>query len=182
MWEADSSLDKQLARVPSLDGPKPEQASVKSILITVLERLAGYGSSVIAEGLKSSLDHTKTLMLIQLLRQQLFEGHHTTFVMQTTYPSPPPSAHSSIEEQTPALVLSLESTSKVLLGCIDAIGPLGFLGTENGQGDFISRLVPELKSETELTTQGLEDTIILRGILRETMRLCRVCRQRCFQQ
>jgi hypothetical protein len=66
-------------------------------------------------------------------------------------------------------VLSLDATSKILLGCVDAVGSLGFLA-DGSQDDFLARVIPELKSETALATQGLEEASYLRGILRETIR------------
>jgi hypothetical protein len=145
-----------------------EQASVKRILILALERLAGYGPSVAAEALKSSLGQPEILTLIQFLRQQLFEGQHTTSITHSSYPTPPPSAHPSLEDRISEPVLSLEATSRMLLGCIDAIGTLGFF--DEGQNEFMSNLVPDLKSETTLAVNGLEEASFLQGVLRETMR------------
>lgn len=151
------------------DGLQSEQPSVKRILISALERLASYGPGVIVGALKSSLVQTETLTLVQLLRQQLFEGQHTLSLTQISYPSPPPSAHSSLEDRISEPILSLDATSKMLLGCIDAIGPLGFFANK-GKDEFIANLVPDLKSEALLAMKGLEEASFLQGVLRETIR------------
>jgi hypothetical protein len=159
-----------LVELTSASSPdlQSEQASVKRILILALERLAGYGPNVVAEGLKSSLGQTEILTLIQFLRQQLFEGQHTTSITHSSYPTPPPSASPSLEDRILGPVLSLEATSRMLLGCIDAIGTLGFFN--EGQNEFMANLVPDLKSEITLAMNGLEEASFLQGMLRETMR------------
>lgn len=146
-----------------------EQRSVMGTFIVALERFACFGTAAVAEGLKTSLNRTETVTLIQILRQQLFEGQHTSSNAQDAYPSPPSSAVSSLGDRLLLPILSLDAISKLLLGCIDAVGSLGFLA-DGGEDDFLARMISELKSETALATQGLEEASYLRGILRETMR------------
>ena len=145
---------------------------LKSLLRTIiftLEKFASLGAAVIATGLRMYLNREEMGTLIQILRQQLFEGRHTSSVAQAVYPSPPLSATSLLETRVSDPLLSLAATTKSLIGCIDAVGSLGFLSGDSDH-DFLAQIIPELRSETELAAQGLNEASFLRGILRETMR------------
>jgi hypothetical protein len=162
-----------------LDATDTELTSVLRILVVVLEKFASFGQAAIAEGLRTCLDRTEIGTLIQVVRQQLFEGQHTSFVIHEVYPSPALTAGSSLEDRVSDRVLSLEATSKILLGCIDSVGSLGFLA-DGSEDDFLARVIPELKSETALATQGIEEASYLRGLLRETMRYAQSTDQDAF--
>ena len=58
---------------------------------------------------------------------------------------------------------------KILSGCVDAIGPLGFFGSLDNE-DFIGNIIPELAAEITNTKQSLEDVAELQSILREALR------------
>lgn len=146
-----------------------ELTSLLRIVIVTLEKFASFGPTVVAAGLRTYLSREEMGTLIQILRQQLFEGRHTSSVAQDVYPSPPLSATSLLEDRVSDPLLSLAATSKILIGCIDAVGSLGFLAGDSDH-DFLAQIIPELRSETALATQGLQDASFLRGILRETMR------------
>jgi hypothetical protein len=174
VMDVEEEFDAQEAQATAtsqgnLDATDTELTSVLRILVIALEKFARFGTVAIAEGLRTSLNRTEIGTLIQVLRQQLYEGQHTTHIAQEVYPSPPVSASSSLEDRVSDPVLSLDATSKILLGCVDAVGSLGFLA-DGSQDDFLARVIPELKSETALATQGLEEASYLRGILRETIR------------
>lgn len=172
--DIESEYSKEKAQVAttdqaSFDAADTEVTSVLRTLVIVLEKFACFGPAAVAEGLRTFLSRTEIGTLIQVVRQQLFEGRHTSFVAHQAYPSPALTASSSLEDVVSNRVLSLDATSKILLGCIDSVGSLGFLA-DGSEDDFLARVIPELKSETALAAQGLEEASYLRGLLRETMR------------
>ncbi|EXJ75270.1 uncharacterized protein A1O5_01966 [Cladophialophora psammophila CBS 110553] len=126
-------------------------------LIEALDRFGAAATSVISVNLKALLSQTEALALIQFLRQQLFQGGHTR-----SFQNLPANCESSP-------TVKLAASIKILSGCVDAIGPLGFFGALDHE-DFMGNIVPELVTEITHTKQNLEDVAELQGILRETLR------------
>ncbi|KIY01673.1 uncharacterized protein Z520_01810 [Fonsecaea multimorphosa CBS 102226] len=131
--------------------------TLQRALIAALDRLSAAATSVISVNLKALLSQTDALALIQFLRQQLFQGGHTQSLQ-------------NLPVQTESLpTVKLATNIKILSGCVDAIGPLGFFGALDHE-DFMGNIVPDLVAEITHTKQSLEDVVELQGILRETLR------------
>jgi len=158
-------LAQSEVQIQSLSTPASDPISMPShlqrALTLALDRFGASPPSTISANLQALFNQTEVLALIQVLRQQLFQGGHTR-----SFQSLPP-AESSANE--PASTVQLDAVVRVLSGCVDAIGPLGFLGTVEHE-DFIGNIVPDLATEITHTTQSLEDAAELQGILRETLR------------
>ena len=121
-----------------------------------LEILCGFSPSEITLGLRNHLATEEALALVQFLRQQLFRGGYT-------------SSFSSFSWVSEDEVLSLRNTVLILSGCIDAIGPRGFLDSTTDQGLW-QGLVPDLKTEISLALAGIEEATYLKGVLQEMVR------------
>lgn len=121
-----------------------------------LERLYGFSPLKSTSAFRTYLDTEETLTLIQFLRQQLFRSGYTS-----SFPSIPVVAEGA--------VLSLKIIVSVLSNCIDALGPLGFLGSAFEQGLW-QDLLPDLKGETSLALAGIEEATYLKGFLQEVVR------------
>ncbi|KAK5044612.1 hypothetical protein LTR84_010626 [Exophiala bonariae] len=134
----------------------PEQ--VKQALVAALNRFGSAAVSTVTPILKKSFSQTEILALIQLLRQQLFQGGHTQSFRTL-----------ALLETDDKVVVSLEAVVRVLSCCIDSIGPLGLIGTIDNEA-FVDSIIPDLLSEIASTKESLEDAAELQGILRETLR------------
>ena len=132
-------------------------ATLHEALVAALDRLGTAASPSISRHLKAAFSQRQVLALIQFLRQQLFQAGHTQ-----SYQS------RNTEEDLPHNV-ALNAIVKILSGCVDAVGPLGFLGALDNE-EFIGNVVPELLTEITNTKQSLEEVSELRGILREALR------------
>jgi hypothetical protein len=121
-----------------------------------LEILDGFSPFKVISALRAHLHKEEALALIQFLRQQLFQSGNTS-----SFPNMP-----LVAEGT---VLSLEITVSVLSSCIDALGPLGFLGSAPEQGLWPG-IVPDLKTEVSLALAGIEEATYLKGLLQEMVR------------
>lgn len=142
-------------------------------LAHVLRRLAFAGSAIVSERLRvSSFRQSEILALIQFLRQQLFLGGYSRLGEMRNYPSPPASAAGEECDGDPAFQrqISLQGIVTLLDACIDALGPVGVLGSSAEEGAFIEKMVPELLTEVISASQAVEDSALLQGILRETLR------------
>ncbi|KAK5939258.1 hypothetical protein PMZ80_008561 [Knufia obscura] len=156
-------------------GSRPEMSAstpTTTCLAHTLKRLAFAGPVIVSEQLRSSsFGQREILAMIQFLRQQLFLGGYSRLGEMRNYPSPPPS--NAGDEGDNDLVfhrqLSLQGIVTLLNGCIDALGPIGILGSAE-EGAFIEKMVPELLSEVASASQAVEDSSFLQGILRETLR------------
>lgn len=157
-------------------GSRPDGMSTSTpttaCLAHTLKRLALSGPTIVPEQLRaSSFGRREILALIQFLRQQLFLGGYTRLGGMDNYPSPP--ASNAGEEDEDDLGsrrhISLQGLVILLNGCIDALGPVGFLGSAE-EGAFIEKMVPELLSEVDSASQAVEDSTLLQGLLRETLR------------
>src|SRR5205085_190367 len=94
-------------------------------LLIGLEALRSYLPQEVTAALRSQLNQSEILSIIQILRQQLFYSGHTSHL-----PSPPSSAWAAPKlDNTGAngASLTLDSILKLLSSCLDAIGPVGFL-------------------------------------------------------
>lgn len=163
--EADSEDNaKQNMQIQTLSASNSEStwlpAELQQALIKALDRLGASSTSVISKNLRTLLDQREVLALIQFLRQQLFQGGHTRSLQSL------PSTDDSTSNNTTA---KLDGIVKILSSCVDAIGPLGFVGVSENE-DFIGNIVPDLATEITHATQSLEDATELQGILRETLR------------
>ncbi len=140
----------------SSEGPQlPE--SLQGALIAALDRFGTHAGPTISANLKPMFSQTEVLALIQFLRQQLFQAGHTR------------SFHPSAETESVMPTVRFDAAVKILSGCVDAIGPLGFFGALDNE-DFLGNIIPELVAEVTNTKQSLEDVSELQGILREALR------------
>jgi hypothetical protein len=122
----------------------------------ILETLHSFSPLEITSAIQIYLDNEESLALIQFLRQQLFRSGYTC-----SFPSSPGVSESG--------VLSIEATAWALSSCIDALGPLGFLGSASDE-HFWQGLVPDLKTEISVALAGIEEAVYLKGILQEMVR------------
>lgn len=146
----------------------------QSCLLHSLHLLSLAGAATITRQFRDILSQNDTLALIQLLRQQLFQGGFTRRPDSSLYPTPPASTNGEVNDSHPNMTaqLSLPSISVLLNGCIDTLGPLGILdsNTDATQTQFLERLVPELLSEIQSAAEAIEESADLQGLLRETLR------------
>lgn len=147
----DSPSDDQATLAPG--GWRSEYVAVMS---RTLETLYGFAPAKIASAMRAHLDTEDFLALIQFLRQQLFRSGHTS-----SFPSFPGASDGAL--------LSLHIIVSVLSSCIDALGPLGFLGPTFDEGLW-QDLVPDLKIEVSLALAGIEEATYLKGVLQEMVR------------
>jgi len=146
---------------------KPVTAALKM----ALSRFGKAASSEISSQLRHLFSQTDVLALIQFLRQQMFQGGYTRSILSLAVPSPPDSDDESTgrPSKIPEEDIPFDAMVKILSSCVDAIGPVGFFGSEDHQ-DFVESIIPELVSEVTRVTQSLEEAAELTGILRETLR------------
>lgn len=130
-------------------------------LVVALNIFGSCAGSTISSHLRGLFSQTEILALVQLLRQQLFQGGHTRSLQSLSTSEPSDSEGSQI--------VKLDVIVKVLSSCIDAIGPLGFVDTWENE-DFFGNIVHDLATEITHTMQSLDDAAELHGILRETLR------------
>jgi hypothetical protein len=152
--------EKQLQQLPqSATESSWLPKELQQALILAINNFGSSSRSNVSTNLKSKLSQTQVLALIQFLRQQLFQAGYTR--SSTITPTIYPSSLSTID---------LAAAIKVLSGCIDAIGPLGFsfAGVENE--DFIGNIIPELVTEIANTKQSLDDVAEVQGTIRESLR------------
>ena len=157
-------------------GSRPDEMSTNTptstCLARTLKRLAVAGSAIVSGQLRSSsFDQRQILAMIQFLRQQLFLGGYSRLAEMRSYPSPPASntGEEGENEKVSQQRISLEGIVILLNGCIDALGPIGILGSAEERA-FVERMVPELLSEVTSASQAVGDSTFLQGILRETLR------------
>ncbi|KAK5560901.1 hypothetical protein LTR46_001210 [Exophiala xenobiotica] len=170
-----------VAQAPTVDETEPEESGKQEMqiqalatstsdptwlpsrlqrtLIMSLDRFGTASAPTISKTLGAVFSQREVLALIQFLRQQLFQGGHTRSFQ---------SLHSDTD--SPSLpAMKLDAIVKVLSSCIDAIGPLGFIGALENE-DFVGNIIPDLVTEITHATQSLEDATELQGTLRETLR------------
>lgn len=145
---------------------EPQASATNTCLLHALKRFALTGASVVSKQLRD-FDRTIVLPIIQVLRQQMFLGGYGR--LARSYPSPAPSEDGK-SNNPPHAQLDLASIVVLLNGCVDAIGPLGIFGTDDAYGSIMQRVVPELLSEVAAACQGVEDSTMLQGLVRETLR------------
>ncbi|EXJ94444.1 hypothetical protein A1O1_02840 [Capronia coronata CBS 617.96] len=133
-------------------------------LVLALDRFGTAATSRILKCLRDMFTQTEVLAVIQILRQQLFQGGHTR-----SYQS---QSNAGIEETERASTVKLDAVIRLLSSCIDAIGPLGFHGDIDhaDHADFVGNIVPDLVTEITHAQQSLEDVTDLQGIVREALR------------
>ena len=142
--------------------------STMRCLVLALKRFAFIGQTQVSKHLRG-FDRSIILPLIQVLRQEMFVGGYGRMGPINSYPSPALS-ESEGSKKDDKLQLDLNSIVTVLNGCIDAIGPLGIFGGDDGYNSALQKIVPDLMSEIAAACRGVEDSTALQGILRETLR------------
>lgn len=149
----------------------------QNCLLHSLNLLSFAGGATVTRQFRDMLSQNDTLALIQLLRQQLFQGGFTRRPDSGLYPTPPASTNGEVNDSHPNMTsqLSLPSIIVLLNGCIDTIGPLGILdsGADATQTQFLERLVPDLLSEVQSAVEAVEESVDMQGMLRETLRYVR---------
>lgn len=158
---------QDLSQMPG--DPHTGNARSTKCLIFALRRLAFAGNATVSVQIRAAFEQKEVLALIQFLRQQLFLGGYTRSAEVQNYPSPPPSdiEGEGIVDEKPRI--TLDSIVTLLNGCIDSLGMIGVLVSNDDQA-FIGRMIPELYSEIESATAAVEDSSYLHGLLRETLR------------
>ena len=132
-------------------------ALLQNALIAALDKFGTAASSSISHNLKALFSQDEVLALTQFLRQQLFQAGYTR-----------PLQNQAADGEL-AYSVKLDAAVKILSGCVDSIGPLGFCGTFDNE-DFIGTIIPELATEIRNTKQSLNDASELQGVLREALR------------
>ncbi|KAJ9613203.1 hypothetical protein H2200_003144 [Cladophialophora chaetospira] len=164
--QADGTMDVDLAltaatQVKTFSTSSSESPwlpnSLQEALIAALDNFGTAASPTVSSTLKAVFSQTEILALIQFLRQQLFQAGHTR------------SFQSLPTTETVQRTVRFDVSIKVLSGCVDAIGPLGFFGAVDDE-DFLGNIIPELVTEVTNTKQSLEEVLELQGILREALR------------
>jgi hypothetical protein len=136
-------------------------------LLIALERLGSHSHQDITAELHSQLSQSEILSIIQILRQQLFYGGHTSYL-----PTTPTSTRSSPKlgsTHTGGASMNLDTILKLLSSCLDATGPVAFLARSKTD-NFLEQLIPDLKSEISFAFEGMQETNHLQGLLREVLR------------
>ena len=152
-------------KLPSDNTLIPNAAS--AALLNALQNLGSHSSQDVTTGLRSQLSQAEILSIVQVLRQQLFHSGHASYL-----PTPPSSTTSSPklgDTHAEGISLSLDCILRLLLSCLDAMGPVGFLAQSKNDA-FLEKLIPELKSEVSFAFEGMQETNHLKGLLREVIR------------
>lgn len=168
----DAGGDAGPLQTPALSLKAPLEDTMASnlsseALLVALQLLGSHPSKDIATELRSKFTQSQILSIIQVLRQQLFNSGHTSYL-----PTPPTSAQSSpkrSDTHAEGASLTLDSILKLLSSCLDAIGPVGFLA-QSANDEFLDQLIPDLKSEVSFAFEGMQETNHLQGLLREVIR------------
>ncbi|KAK5077856.1 hypothetical protein LTR64_003743 [Lithohypha guttulata] len=167
--EGNTASSQQLISMGDRDNELKSSTPATICLAFTLKRLAFTGHATVSTQLRS-LDQRTILGLIQYLRQQLFLGGFSRLSQAQDYPSPPPSETEEDHVSTnPNPQISLSGIITLLNACIDAVGPVGILGSEAHEA-FIRKMVPELLSEISSASQAVQESTFLQGLVRETLR------------
>lgn len=174
-YESRSGVDEPTFTQELVIGAGPDELTVSTTtticLAHALKRLALAGPVVVSKQLRKVFMQQELLALIQFLRQQLYLGGFTRLANARKYPSPPSSVVSDVEDYNtnPNPQISLNGIVVLLNACIDALGPVGILGSEEHE-EFIQNLLPDLLSEITSAMQAVEESTLLQGLVRETLR------------
>ena len=159
-----------LDEVP-MDSESLPPALIEAIVL-LMNRLGALDQTVLSTRFRRSLSPEEITTSIQLLRQQLFQGGHASWVANSVAVArggPPDANEGETTQENTTSMVSFESIVKMLSACLDTIGPLELLDS-GGQGPMVEGIIPDLLSEVELSAQYIEDSAELQGILRETLR------------
>ncbi|PGH23792.1 hypothetical protein AJ80_02222 [Polytolypa hystricis UAMH7299] len=128
-----------------------------------LTKLHSRPQDKVLQSIRSVLSNSDTLSIIHHLRHALATGGYTY-----RYTEEAPSAISS--PQIPPL--SLSTIVDLLIACIDAIGPSGWISAAGfaSAEDTEATLIADMKSEISAALAGVEEATYLKGILREFVR------------
>lgn len=139
-----------------------------------LNKLHSHPLPSVIKSLRSNLSRSELLFMIDHLRLSLATGGFTS-----PFGENPPTAI------TPAQIkptVSLNTISDLIGAAVDAVGPSGWisalpsvndLGENSGAIENANReaeLITDLKSEVSATLGGIEESLYLKGILRELLR------------
>lgn len=165
----------------SVDSPSLESDSlvrIRSVLAITVSYLGMLGLNTISSLIRSKLSQQELLAMIQFIRQHLFESGYTAFSRNGHHDliSQKRDDVSADEISKANTSLSLTSIVKVLSGCIEVVGPIGFLIQASYDG-FIEEMIPQLRSEIALALETLDESIVLQSVLRETLRFIDSVRQ-----
>ena len=177
MPQASTTLVSASSTLPDLEQTAFEshvlpQAFLHTI-ITSLNKLSAFESHLLSTTLQSSWSTPELITLIQFLRQQLFQGGHASWLVWDSQTSDNKALtgteHNQISKGPSSHPLRLDAIVKLLSACLDTLGPLHLLGAGN-EDEAIQSIIPDLLSEVELSTQYIEESVELQGIVRETLR------------
>ncbi|OAX81924.1 hypothetical protein ACJ72_03732 [Emergomyces africanus] len=129
-----------------------------------LTKLHSHPIDKTTQAIRSVLSNSDTLSIIHHLRHALASGG---YISRFTEPSGDP--HPS-NPKIPTL--SLSTIINLLIACIDAIGPSGWISAAAfaGAEDSEANLITDMKSEISAALVGVEEATYLKGILREFVR------------
>lgn len=133
-------------------------------LAVALDKLSSAHLSLLSSAFRSAFTRYEVFVVIQFLRQQLFQGQFTGLMSKFTEED---AANGSIIKLPTQL--ELRSIVVLLLSCLDVIGPINTFA-DSGDDELSTAIVPDLLSEISLVTDAIEQCTDLQGILRETMR------------
>jgi hypothetical protein len=145
-------------------------ALLQSIILS-MNRLAAFDHNDLASNLRASHSIEDIMMVIQFLRQQLFQSGHASWLLVRTDQESPDAVKAQDIDQTLTEPVSFEAIVKILSACLDSIGPLQLLSTGLNE-QSVGGIIPDLLSEVELSAQYIEESAELQGVLRETLRYC----------
>ena len=133
-------------------------------LTIALDKLAGAHSALLSKTFKNTFSEQEVFVLIQILRQSLFQGGHSA----TSPAKHREDGKKGSKDKKHTESLKLPSIVASLSACLDVVGPLGVF-TEADQG-LSASIVPDLLSEISLASEAIEEAVNLQGVLREVLR------------
>jgi hypothetical protein len=146
-------------------------ASLRKAMIISLFKLGRLDPATFARSVRKLYSRDEVAGLIQVLRQQLFQGGHVSWLLSPAVPSHDLSKdqRQDIGDGKDLATLPFESMVTLLSACLDAIGPFPLTIGHTDQ-DLMEGIIPDLLSEIQLSAQYIEESAELHGMLRETLR------------
>lgn len=142
-----------------------EESNTRARLLTAaFEGLAGYSSVATVRAMRVTLSPLEILSLIHLFRIQLVGSAWTTRYSELT----------GLDQDGAAKTMpdgAIALIAELLARCIDAVGTNGWL-TSGSAGDQLDggQFLSALKLEVNAALEGLNDAVLLNGILGEAVR------------
>lgn len=179
---------------PSKQLSKPENPSVsktssysgaEALLINAvacfnltLARLQMLPRSVVTSDIRAILSNSDTLAIIHHLRHALVMGGHTASFSSSSSNGLPHGEEVARSQSGKIPTLSLSTIVDMLIVCVDAVGPGGWISAAAFAGDSdtsdkveASTLIAEVKSEVAAALAGVGEAVQLKGLLREMLRV-----------